>query len=104
MQWTPGGVSGDIEDRRGQGGRGFRGTSLGVGGTILLLLLSLIFHRDFISMFSGSSGAGPAGNQPSTAVQDSAEAGLVQFVSFVLDDTQATWERLLPQYGTQYRH
>jgi predicted metalloprotease len=104
MQWTPGGVSGDIEDRRGQGGRGFRGTSLGVGGTILLLLLSLIFHRDFISMFSGSSGAGPAVNQPSTAVQDSAEAGLVQFVSFVLDDTQATWERLLPQYGTQYRH
>ena len=104
MQWTPGGVSGDIEDRRGQGGRGFRGTSLGVGGTILLLLLSLIFHRDFISMFSGSSGSGPAVSQPAPAVQDSSEANLVQFVSFVLDDTQKTWERLLPQYGTQYRH
>ena len=96
MQWTPGGVSGDIEDRRGQGGRGFRGTSLGVGGTILLLLLSLIFHRDFISMFSGSSGSGPAVSQPAPAVQDSSEANLVQFVSFVLDDTQKTWERLLP--------
>ncbi len=102
MQWTPGGVSGDVEDRRGQGS-GFRGTSLGVGATIVLALLSLIFHRDFISMFSGSTGTGPAVYQP-PAVQDSAEANLVQFVSFVLDDAQQVWERLLPQYGTPYRH
>jgi len=30
---------------------------------------------------------------------------LVQFVSFVLDDTQKTWEQVLPQQaGTPYRH
>src|SRR5262249_51993389 len=28
----------------------------------------------------------------------------VQFVSFVLDDAQHTWERLLPQTGVRYRH
>jgi predicted metalloprotease len=28
----------------------------------------------------------------------------VQFVSFVLDDAQKTWERLLPPKGTPYRH
>ena len=32
MQWTPGDVSGDIEDRRGQGGGGFRGVHLGCLG------------------------------------------------------------------------
>jgi hypothetical protein len=60
MQWTPGGVSGDIEDRR-QGGGG-RGTRLGLGGTLLLLLLSIIFRRDFISLFSGPGGPPPEQN------------------------------------------
>ncbi len=63
-----------------------------------MLLLSIVFGRDFVSMFSGSSGAVPPANQASrSAVQDPAEAKLVQFVSFVLDDAQQTWERVLPQ-------
>jgi len=99
-------VSGDIEDRRAEGGSRISGTHLGVGGTILLLLLSIIFRHDFVSQFSGTSGAGPAANQASrSAVQDPAEANLVQFVSFVLDDAQKTWERVLPQQsGVPYRH
>jgi uncharacterized protein len=106
MRWTPGGISGDIEDRRAQGESRIRGSHLGVGGTLLLLLLSIVFRRDFVSMFSGSSGAVPAANQASrSAVQDPAEANLVQFVSFVLDDAQKTWERVLPQqHGVSYRH
>jgi predicted metalloprotease len=37
--------------------------------------------------------------------RDAAEKPLVQFVSFVLDDTQKTWEQILPQQvGTPYRH
>jgi predicted metalloprotease len=106
VRWTPRGVSGDIEDRRAQGGSPIRGSHLGVGGTFLLLLLSIVFRRDFVSMFSGSSGAAPAANQASrSAVQDPAEAKLVQFVSFVLDDAQQTWERVLPQQNSvRYRH
>ena len=96
MQWTPGGVSGDIEDRR-QGGGG-RGTRLGLGGTLLLLLLSIIFRRDFISLFSGPGGPPPEQSGASrTIVETPAEANLVQFVSFVLDDAQKTWDGLLPQ-------
>jgi len=104
MQWTPGGVSGDIEDRR-QGGGG-RGTRLGLGGTLLLLLLSIIFKRDFISLFSGPGGPPPEQNEASrTVVETPAEANLVQFVSFVLDDAQKTWDGLLPQQtGKPYRH
>ena len=103
MQWTPGGKSGDIEDRRTESGSRIRGTHLGVGGTLVLLVLSLIFGHDFVSLFSGH---GRTVNQASrTAVQDPAEAELVQFVSFVLDDLQKTWDRLLPQQsGVPYRH
>src|SRR5262245_38915853 len=104
MQWTPGGMSGDIEDRRAEGGGGFRGSDLWIGATILLLALSIIFKRDCISLFSGSSGAGPAANEASRSVEDPAEARTAQFVSFVLDDAQRTWERLLPESGAPYRH
>jgi predicted metalloprotease len=105
MRWTPGGVSGDIEDRRAGGGSPIRGTHLGIGATLLLVLLSIIFKRDFVSMFSGSEETAPAVNQASRSVQDPAEANLVQFVSFVLDDTQKTWDSLLPQQsGVPYRH
>jgi uncharacterized protein len=106
MRWTPGGMSGDIEDRRGQGGGGFRPAHIGLGGILFLLLLSILFHRDFLSLFSGAPGAPPEGNQASRSIeQDPAEAKLVQFISFVLDDTQNTWDRLLPQEaGIPYRH
>jgi predicted metalloprotease len=98
-------VSSDIEDRRGEGGGGFRRAHVGVGGAIVLLVLSIILKHDFISSFLGPSSGGPAVQQSSPgSVQDPAEATLVQFVSFVLDDAQKTWERLLPPKGTPYRH
>jgi len=105
MRWTPGGTSSDIEDRRSEGGGGLRGTHLSVGGAIVLLLLSIIFKQDFTTSFFGSSSGGAAARQSSPApIQDSAEANLVQFVSFVLDDAQRVWERILPENGTPYRH
>src|SRR5215510_3542815 len=107
MRWTPGGVSGDIEDRRASsGGPPIRGVHLGLGGTLILIVLSLIFRRDFVSMFTGEAGPSPAANQASRSAPESPEeAKMVQFVSFVLDDAQNTWERILPQQaGTPYRH
>jgi len=110
MRWTPGGTSDDIEDRRDQGGGGggfnFGGMHIGIGGLVLLLILSFVFKRNFFALLSGgsSSPAPAASSQPNTALDES-EKPLVQFVSFVLDDTQKTWEQLLPQQaGTPYRH
>ena len=56
-------------------------------------------------MMTTSAGVGPAAAPSSPAVESPAEANLVQFVSFVLDDTQQTWDKLLPeQAGKPYRH
>jgi predicted metalloprotease len=99
-------MSGDIEDRRGAGGGGFRPTHIGLGGMILLLLLSIIFRQDFVSLFSGAPGTGSVVSQPSPpGSQSPVEEKTAEFVSFVLDDAQRTWEGILPaQNGMPYRH
>src|SRR5690349_3140132 len=76
MRWTPGGDRSNIEDRRGQGG--------GFGGGV-----------------APSGQAAPGTGAP---VQESAaEANLREFVTFVLNDAQETWKRILPQTeNTQY--
>jgi predicted metalloprotease len=108
MRWTPGGTSGDIEDRRdeggggGFGGFGFGGFHIGLGGMLILLVLSLVFHRNLFTLLGGS-GASTSVSQPDHA-RDAEEASTVQFVSFVLDDTQKTWAGILQQQGIPYRH
>ena len=110
MRWTPGGTSNDIEDRRdesgGGGGFGFGGMRLGLGGLVILFILSLIFKQNFFALLGGG-GASPTGSTvagPPDTAKDEAEKPLVQFVSVVLDDTQKTWEQLLPQQaGIPYR-
>jgi predicted metalloprotease len=108
MKWTPGGESGDIEDRRDESGGGgfqFGGMHIGTGGAIILLILSFVFKTNLFTLLGGGTGdPGQQVSQPDPA-RDAAEKPLVQFISFVLDDVQNTWTQLLPQQtGTQYRH
>src|SRR5215813_12053196 len=110
MKWTRGGESQDIEDRRdesGSGGGGFQfgGMHIGIGGAIVLLILSLLFKQNFFALLGGGGSTGsPAVSRPDPA-RTEAEKPLVQFVSFVLDDTQNNWEQILPQQaGRPYRH
>lgn len=107
MRWTPGNESSNIEDRRGDsggGGFGIGGLHLGIGGTIIVLVLSLLFHRNLFTLL-GDSGATTTSASDSSAPPASetpAEHKEVQFVSFVLDDAQQTWARILPQEGAQW--
>src|SRR5688572_14911186 len=102
MKWTPGGLGKHIEDRRGSSG-GFGGgmAPMGIGGTIILLVLGLIFGVD---LTGNGDGGGPipnsSGGEVGAPVAESAEeAQLSQFISYVVDDVQDnTWPQLLSGY------
>ncbi len=115
MDWTPGGVSSDIEDRRGDsgGGGGFNiggGGGLGIVGFVVLVIISLLTGHNYLGMmFSGNGNGGQQVQQqsdPNAPVQQSpSEARDVQLISFVLDDVQKNWTTILPeQTGRNYRH
>lgn len=119
MRYRKGHRSADVEDRRGERGRGRMriplprgggggGRKLGCGGIVILLLLSVVFKQDFFSLL-GAAGGGSASTAPTTrpslpeAGGPDPEADLVAQVSDVLDRNQDMWTQLLPKHGTQYR-
>ena len=111
MRWTPGGSSDDIEDRRdesggGGSGFGFGGMHIGLGGLVLLFVLSLIFKQNFFALLGGGGGnPTPATVSRPNPTLDEKEKPLVQFVTFVLNDTQKTWDEALPQQASvPYHH
>jgi predicted metalloprotease len=97
MRWTSGKRSANLEDRRGVSG----GAKLGVGGTLILLALSLVFGRDFLGQVVGDQSAGLPGAQTERSSSPEEER-LVDFVSFVLDDAQAVWTREFRRMGRAY--
>ena len=99
MRWTPGGRSPNLEDRRSMGGGMGRG--LGIGGTVVVLALSLIFGRDLFSDLGVAPAVGAAA-APMTAADSAAQEEQVQWVSFVLDDVQGVWAKTLPAAGAQF--
>lgn len=98
MKWTPGGRSGNLEDRRSSGGIG---KGLGIGGTVIVLALSLITGRNLFSDLGVEPGVG-AGGAAMTAEDSAREEPQVQFVSFVLDDAQNTWSQILQRNNATY--
>lgn len=115
MRWNRDESDENVEDRRdetggGGGGFGGGGMKLGIGGIIVVGLLSLVFRRNFFALLDGG-GAGPAPGPvartgPSVPgaprAHDPKEEERKKFVTFVLNDTQRTWARILPKMGRQY--
>ena len=119
MEWTPGGMSSDVEDRRddsgggGGGGGGFGfggGGGIGIVGFLILLVLSLVTGRNFLGSFlhGGGGSVQPTQqmqqSQPATPQSRIAENRDAQLISFVLDDVQKTWTGTFQKEGKQYRH
>lgn len=127
MDWTPGGLSDDVEDRRGDsgGGGGFGGFGggggggLGIIGVVVLVIISLVTGRNYIGSYLGSGGGAPTqqqgpppssqygpgqGQRSSGAVNASpTEDRSAQLVSFVLGDAQKFWGQTLQEQGVTYR-
>ena len=106
MDWTPGQMSEDVEDRRGGGGGGgFGGGGLGIIGFIFLVIISLVTGRNYIGAYlSGNSGAPTSESSNRPIQQSAAEDRSAHLVSFVLDDVQNTWPKILSAQRVQYRH
>jgi predicted metalloprotease len=77
---------------------------MGIGGTVILLVLSLIFGRDFVTGSGDETGQAPtaAGDVP-PASESPAEAKNAQLVKFVFDTAQVTWSKVLSQAGAPWR-
>ncbi len=95
MRWTPGDRS-NIDDERGRSGMGIGGVHLGIGGFLLLLILSWATGTNFFALLgtgdAPSNGAvGTSGQVQSTPQEDHR----VDFVDAVMNDVQRTWQDLL---------
>jgi predicted metalloprotease len=102
MRWKDQGPSDDLEDRRGEapptGGRG--AGRLGIGGFLFVLVLSVVFKRDFFALLDG--GGGDAQQAPAAGSSAPADDTLAHFISFVLDDVQGVWARQFETAGRNY--
>ena len=97
MRWTAGDRS-NIEDARGRsGGMAMGAGGLGVGGLLLLLVLSWATGTDLTSIVGGGGGSAPPETVGTSGeVKASpAEEKMVDMVDAVMDDAQDTWRQLL---------
>lgn len=73
---------------------------MGIGGFLLLLILSFVFKVDLMSLLGGGSAAvSPAPQAPASPGEDK----MYGFVSAVLDDVQGTWQQHFAESGETYQ-
>ena len=110
MRWQRGTRSRNIDDRRARRSPGRRtvGGGLSLGGVLAILAISWFLGIDPMTFLGGNVGSGSVGLGGGGLAGGAMASGefrttpeeekLVGFVSFVLDDLQATWRELLPGY------
>jgi len=111
MRWQRGTSDRYIEDRRGStgggsGGFGGGGVRIGLGGLIIIGILSLLFKQNFFSLLgdlpAGTTMTDTAPSGP-PATMSPVEKERYDFVKFVVNDVQDTWTAVLPrEANTQY--
>jgi predicted metalloprotease len=86
------------------------GGGLGIGGVLILLVLSLLFGQNFFALVDqgGEVSTGPEvapgpGGAPAGRKGTPAEEQVADFISFVLDDVQNTWTREFARAGREYQ-
>jgi predicted metalloprotease len=84
------------------------GGGIGLGGAVVLLILSLVFGQNFFALLDEGGGVdpsgGPGGGAPSAPARKAgpAEEQAADFMSFVLDDVQNTWAREFARGDRKY--
>jgi predicted metalloprotease len=123
MRWKGRRQSGNIEDRRGMGGGmggmrfpgglggGFgggrmrRGGGIGIFGILILLGIAWLLGINPLALLSGDPGSGGYVEQQQSAgtLSSPQEEEMKEFVAVVLAETEDTWNRILPEIGSDYR-
>jgi uncharacterized protein len=100
MRWSSG-DRGNIDDMRGASGGGFRAVPLGIGGFIVVALLSMYTGIDFFSLLGGGQANAPSGSVGTSGSVSSspAEEKMVDMVDAIAEDVQDTWQNVL---GSRY--
>lgn len=101
MKWTRGDRS-NVEDLRGRSGGAMRMGGIGLGGLLLILLLTWFTGVDFLSLAGpgGSALPEPVGTGGGPVASTPEEEETVDMVDAVMEDAQTTWNQLL---GARYR-
>ncbi len=87
----------NVEDRRGSSLGG--GVKLGLGGTVVLLVLSVVFKQDLFSMLGATGGpAGPPASPAAIQERAAAETDLERVAVGAFNDAQRTWAGTVEGY------
>lgn len=98
MKWQGRSGSGNVEDRRGMGGKIAIGGGL---GGVIVLILSLLFGNNLTQTDIDAINDVTQGQQ-GTYTPSEGENQEAQFVSVVLKDTEDVWHALFQQKGSDY--
>ena len=104
MRWQQDHQSPNVIDARGRGSSGgLGGMRLGLGGFLVVGILSVVFRTNLFALLGGDT-APPRGATSASPPRPSSaeETRQVHFVSFVLDDVQDNWTRIMPALGRAY--
>ncbi len=106
MLWQKGRSSDNVEEATGGGGGGFGigPIHLGLGGTIIAIIIAIIFPSTrgiIFGLLSGGGSMAPS-SAPSQTTQVDRSDPQVQFVSKILGSTEDVWTGYFQQMGKQY--
>ena len=100
MKWDNKWGRRNVDNRRGRGRS--VGVPLGIGGTLVLLVLSLVLGVDLFSVFGLTSPqAGMSSRPPLEA--NPAEEQMTEFMTFLINDSQEMWAGIFEESGVPYR-
>ncbi|WP_136418719.1 neutral zinc metallopeptidase [Herbaspirillum sp. ST 5-3] len=103
MKWEGNRESENVEDRRGAGGFGLGGRSVGLGTIAIAVIASYFLGVSPMTILSILTGGQGQISTVQQAPQQSAESDqMKKFVSTVLADTEDTWTELFREQGASY--
>ncbi len=101
MKWNEMRRSSNVEDKRGQSQVPRRAGTLGLGGMLLVIVLSLVFGinpNDILALFGAGGGPAPTTNQPVNLNDEGSD-----FIRAILGDTEDIWNEIFRQSGSDYQ-